>query len=201
MTSNRVFLCANLEHLFVKFFQSKINNIVPVKMTASLIVSRAKNIYLSSEKHYEVRGNLYTLEADFSSSWPLVDEYLGAQFFHPQKGLFARLECEVYTDLNNSKEAEKVWGYFINSKKLAQPVSHLENGNWKDLGLSSLANDLTEKQRNYLQKLGAVSGREIVPIQDLSLYRELMKLELVVDKGRRLALSKLGQEVYRTLSL
>lgn len=170
-------------------------------MTASLIVSRAKNIYLSSEKHYEVRGNLYTLEADFSSSWPLVDEYLGAQFFHPQKGLFARLECEVYTDLNNSKEAEKVWGYFINSKKLAQPVSHLENGNWKDLGLSSLANDLTEKQRNYLQKLGAVSGREIVPIQDLSLYRELMKLELVVDKGRRLALSKLGQEVYRTLSL
>jgi hypothetical protein len=33
----------------------------------------------------------------------------------------------------------------------------------------------------------------------MELYRELMKLELVVDKGRRLALSKLGQEVARYL--
>jgi hypothetical protein len=58
---------------------------------------------------------------------------------------------------------------------------------------------LSEKQKSYVQRLGAISGREIVPI-DLGLYRELMNLELIVDKGRRLALSKLGQEVYRYLS-
>ena len=58
---------------------------------------------------------------------------------------------------------------------------------------------LTEKQITYILKLGAVKGRDIVPINDLTLYRELMKLELIVDKGRRLALSSLGKEVYNHL--
>ena len=40
---------------------------------------------------------------------------------------------------------------------------------------------------------------DIIPIDDLTLYRELMKLELIVDKGRRLALSSLGKEVYNHL--
>ncbi|MNY36180.1 hypothetical protein D3C86_1706530 [compost metagenome] len=57
---------------------------------------------------------------------------------------------------------------------------------------------LTERQVTYIQRLGKTTGREIIPI-DLPLYRELMNLELIVDKGRRLALSKLGQEVYRHL--
>jgi hypothetical protein len=61
-----------------------------------------------------------------------------------------------------------------------------------------MTSKLTEKQATYIQRLGRSSGREIVPI-DLTLYRELMNLELIVDKGRRLALSKLGQEVFRHL--
>lgn len=62
-----------------------------------------------------------------------------------------------------------------------------------------LTESFWERQKSYVQKLGLTLGREIVPI-DLPLYRELMNLELIVDKGRRLALSKLGQEVYRYLS-
>lgn len=62
-----------------------------------------------------------------------------------------------------------------------------------------LKTDLTEKQKDYILRLGRVSGREIIPI-DLPLYRELMNLEIIVDKGRRLALSKLGHEIYRYLS-
>ncbi len=63
---------------------------------------------------------------------------------------------------------------------------------------SSILSILTERQEAYIKKLGKSTGREIVPI-DLPLYRELMNLELIVDKGRRLALSKLGHEVYRNL--
>ncbi|MNS72308.1 hypothetical protein D3C72_1057130 [compost metagenome] len=63
----------------------------------------------------------------------------------------------------------------------------------------ALTAKLSDKQVTYIQKLGKSSGREIIPI-DLTLYRELMNLELIVDKGRRLALSKFGQEVYRHLA-
>jgi len=58
---------------------------------------------------------------------------------------------------------------------------------------------LTEKQIAYIKKLGQTKGRNSVPI-DLNLYRDLVKLQLVVDKGRRLALSKLGSEIFETLT-
>lgn len=61
-----------------------------------------------------------------------------------------------------------------------------------------VAMTLTENQKRYILKLGASSGRDIVPIK-LELYRELMNKGLVVDKGRRLALTALGKEVYRYL--
>ena len=63
----------------------------------------------------------------------------------------------------------------------------------------ALTEHLTEKQRNYLLKLGKSSGRDILPI-DLNMYRDLIKLELVVDKGRRLALTSLGQDVFKFLN-
>lgn len=53
---------------------------------------------------------------------------------------------------------------------------------------------LSPAQKAYVLKLGECKGREIVPI-NLDLYRQLIKLELVVDKGRRLALSSLGKQV------
>ena len=62
-----------------------------------------------------------------------------------------------------------------------------------------LPSRLNEKQKHYLGKLSAITGREILPIHDLTMYRELMKLELIVDKGRRIALSKFGHEVCRYL--
>jgi hypothetical protein len=90
--------------------------------------------------------------------------------------------------------------YVLNPMRLPTDSILIKDGDWQtDLKVSpALPAKLTDKQRTYVQKLGASSGREIVPI-DLTLYRELMNLELIVDKGRRLALSKLGQEVYRYL--
>lgn len=64
--------------------------------------------------------------------------------------------------------------------------------------IDALMHELTPRQTTYVKRLSQVTGREIVPI-DLDLYRELLKLGLIVDKGRRLALSKLGKEVAAAL--
>lgn len=64
--------------------------------------------------------------------------------------------------------------------------------------LESLTAKLSLEQVLYLRKLSSATGRQVVPI-NLRLYRELLNLELIVDKGRRLALSKLGHEVIRFL--
>jgi hypothetical protein len=68
-----------------------------------------------------------------------------------------------------------------------------------DQSKKNILDVLTEKQIAYIKKLGQTKGRNSVPI-DLNLYRDLVKLQLVVDKGRRLALSKLGSEIFETLS-
>ncbi len=59
--------------------------------------------------------------------------------------------------------------------------------------------ELSPRQATYVKRLSQITGREIVPI-DLDLYRELLKLEIIIDKGRRLALTKLGKMVAATLA-
>ena len=96
---------------------------------------------------------------------------------------------------------EQAQVYIFNPKKLSKNAELITGGLWKEsLTLNPpLTQQLTEKQKTYVLKLGSAKGRDIVPINDLTLYRELMKLELIVDKGRRLALSSLGKDVYNHL--
>jgi len=110
--------------------------------------------------------------------------------------LYHREHVQVQTD-TTSKTAIV---YFLNEEKLPNTAKYISDGQWeKDLEVfPPIPKVLTERQKNYIQRLGQSSGRDIIPI-DLSLYRELMKMELVIDKGRRIALTKLGQEVYRYL--
>lgn len=127
----------------------------------------------------------------------LLDEFHGVRPQEPEKGLFFRHEVDVAT----IGGFEKAWVYFANPKKLNAGTRPIAGGDWRKVCAEepALTEKLTERQKLYIQKLGSSTGREIVPI-DLALYRELMNLEMIVDKGRRLALSKLGHEVYRYLS-
>lgn len=124
----------------------------------------------------------------------LLDEFHGFSRFDPEKSLFVREECDL-------AEGGRAWVYFLNPRKLSPQARPIENGDWKrDLETNPpLTAKITERQRGYLLRLAAATGREIVPINDMSLYRELMNLELIVDKGRRLALSPFGREVARYL--
>jgi len=128
----------------------------------------------------------------------LLDEFYGFNRMDPEKSLYTREEVDVYPE--GSSISVKAWVYFLSPLKLPVNAAVINGGDWQRslAEQPALTDKLTEKQTAYIQKLGKSSGREIVPI-DLTLYRELMNLELIVDKGRRLALSRLGQEVFRHL--
>jgi hypothetical protein len=128
----------------------------------------------------------------------LLDEFYGYNVLDAEKSLYHRQEVTVFLE---DGRAVSAWTYFLNPKKLPATAVAILGGDWrKSLEEEpALTEKLTEKQKAYVTRLGNTLGREIVPI-DLQLYRELMNLELIVDKGRRLALSKLGHEVYRHLA-
>lgn len=128
----------------------------------------------------------------------LMDEFFGFNRHDPDKSLYSREEIEVFPE--GASQAVRAWAYFLNPLKLPMNAAVIPGGDWKKSleDRPAITTQLSEKQVTYIQKLGRSTGREIVPI-DLTLYRELMNLELIVDKGRRLALSKLGQEVYKHL--
>ncbi len=143
-----------------------------------------------------VSGHLVKLK-NYDVLQTLLDEFHGFRPTDPATSLFFREEVLVEFA---GEEAHRTVAYCINPEKLPANAKLIEEGNWlKSLTEKpTLLDQLTPKQRAYIQKLGSSSGRDIVPI-DLQLYRELLNLEIVVDKGRRLALTPLGQEVFRFL--
>jgi gamma-glutamylcyclotransferase (GGCT)/AIG2-like uncharacterized protein YtfP len=145
----------------------------------------------------EVSGQLIELKVD-QTLVSLMDSFHGVHFVDAAKGLHQRIQKTVK---KMSGQLEQAQVYIFNPKKLSKKAKLIEGGLWKESLTQEppVTAQLTEKQITYVLKLGAVKGRDIVPINDLSLYRELMKLELIVDKGRRLALSSLGKEVYNHL--
>lgn len=126
----------------------------------------------------------------------LLDQFHGFDPLLPEKSMYWRKSVIV----ESGDGPLEAWTYFLNPKYLPKTAEMIERGDWRE-SLSAhpaLTDKLTESQRQYIMRLGATTGREIVPI-DMQMYRELLNLEIIVDKGRRLALSKLGHEVYRYL--
>ncbi len=146
----------------------------------------------------EIQGQLIELSCD-ETLLALMDSMQGVHPQDPDKGLFKRMRSYVQISSGEMLEAQ---AYFLNPNKLSAKSVQIAGGDWKSFLKDNppLPQTLTDRQKTYVLKLGAAKSRDIVPINDLSLYRELMKLELIVDKGRRLALSSLGKEVYNHLS-
>jgi gamma-glutamylcyclotransferase (GGCT)/AIG2-like uncharacterized protein YtfP len=141
-----------------------------------------------------IPGEVYDVEIS-EMLQALLDEFHGYSPLQPEKSLYLRKEIELIT---SDDEPVLAFSYTLNPLKLPKTAQLIRTGNWKDDFLNNppLASKLTDKQKEYIKKLGQSTGREIVPIQ-LDIYRQLMNLGLIVDKGRRLALSKLGKEVLR----
>jgi hypothetical protein len=144
-----------------------------------------------------IPGSVVTLE-NHETAFALLDQFHGVQRADAERSLFLREEIYAYLE---DGQIEMVHAYCINTRNLPRGAKPLIDGDWRRSLQESpaLFQRLTERQRAYIQKLGVSSNRDIVPI-DLTLYRELMHLEIVIDKGRRLALTPLGQEILRFLS-
>lgn len=145
----------------------------------------------------EILGQLIEIQAD-ETLITLMDSFHGVHQSDESKGAHVRRSMNVQKTSGDWVSAQV---YLYNSKKLTAKSERIAGGIWQEMLKTNppLTEQLSERQKTYVLKLGAAKARDIVPINDLSLYRELMKLELIVDKGRRLALSSLGKEVYKHL--
>jgi gamma-glutamylcyclotransferase (GGCT)/AIG2-like uncharacterized protein YtfP len=142
-----------------------------------------------------VQGELVRIEAP-DLLWRLLDEFHGVSALVPEKGLHFRQEVPIKVD----GALSSAWAYCMNPGKLPKDSRLVGNGDWQtpfaqDSGITA---HLSPKHVDYMRKLSQTKGREVIPY-DLNLSRELMKMELLVDKGRRLALTKLGKEALRFL--
>ncbi len=144
-----------------------------------------------------IEGELLDLEPSSSILWALLDEFHGVHPSQPEKSVFWRKTLQV-----TSREGQlfATQAYVVNPQKLPENAVYIEKGDWRKCLRENppVSQLLTERQIRYIYKLGSTTGREIVPIE-LDLYRELLKLDIIVDKGRRLALTRLGKDVFRYL--
>jgi gamma-glutamylcyclotransferase (GGCT)/AIG2-like uncharacterized protein YtfP len=142
-----------------------------------------------------IRGRLVSLKSS-EVLWHLLDGFYGFNSQDPVRSLYQRQKVNVLAQ----EALLSAWVYVMSQDKVPSNAQLIPGGDWESSLKEQppLSERLTDKQKKYVLKLGASSGREIIPI-DMTLYRELMSLELIVDKGRRLALSRLGQELYQHL--
>lgn len=201
MTDIKFFVYGSMSEGFVHFTKIKdfVQHSEPATAQATAYRLKVGFPVLLEQGNDLVPGDLVELKSTSSIDLlvVLLDEFHGVNRVEPEKSLYYRKEISV----NNAAGIPITsWCYFLNPSKLPSQSQKIDGGDWRSLLHSepAMTSKLTERQKNYIQRLGSSSGREIVPI-DLPLYRELMNLELIVDKGRRLALSKLGQELYRYL--
>jgi len=145
-----------------------------------------------------VRGDLLTLD-NFKELIKLLDEFEGFSPTNPDKSLYLRVERPVLVD--GAKKPITTWVYVLNKVRLPKEATAIESGDYRQAMAAQppISTQLSESQRRYILKLGASSGRDIVPI-NLDIYRDLLNKGLIVDKGRRLALTSLGADVYRFLA-
>lgn len=195
--TNRVFVYGSLSEGMVHFERIAGAVLNSEKAWANGAAYQLKVGYpvLLKESSQKISGQLVELNS-VDLMIPLLDTLYGFSSLDPSKSLHTRESVQVETE---SGEKVECWIYYLNPKKLPSSATLIDDGDWQSrIQGPKFTDQLTDRQKTYIRRLGAATGREVVPI-DLPLYRELMNLELIVDKGRRLALSKFGQEVCRYL--
>jgi hypothetical protein len=171
-------------------FKNFIKSSTPALAKASLYQLKCGIPMLLNEGETWLAGQ--AVELDFAEAhWPIIDAVNGFYASTPEKGFVVRETIQATTQAG---EPLLLQAYCLNPLKKNQAQAQTIESAIETLGEESLIQRLTERQKTYIFKLSRAKGREIVPI-DMALYRELISLELIVDKGRRLALTNLGQEI------
>jgi len=173
-------------------FQNFVLNRQPAFARGTLYKLACGLALLNPQGDKTVPGHLVELDVQ-ESHWPIIDALNGYNALGGKKNFLVRQTIEV-----NLPEAAAVSAqtYCLNLDKKTHGCHEITDEAFyaSPVANPSLIDRLTERQKTYIQKLSQAKGREIVPV-DMALYRELMSLELIIDKGRRLALTNLGQEI------
>jgi hypothetical protein len=200
MTEMKLFVCGSLCQGFTHFklLESFVTDVVQAVAKGAAYRLKVGYPVFSRAGEDRVPGQLLTVRSESSLLWTLLDEFHGVSFLDPRKSLHFRERIEVHTE---EGRIEQAMVYSVNMAQLPSTARLILGGNWSANLVEEppLTEKLTQKQIGYIQRLGRVAGREIIPVE-LPIYRELMNLEIIVDKGRRLALSKFGHEVFRYLN-
>ncbi len=137
-----------------------------------------------------IEGVLYELKTP-ESFWSIMDEMIGVDPVQP--GLWVRDTTLIRCD-HLSQTIATFYG--LNPQKMNQVFRPIKGGRWQEdmFQAPPLTQQLEERHLDYIKKLSNAKGRELVPYK-LDVYRALMSMELIKDKGRRPALTSLGQEI------
>lgn len=196
---DKLFVCGAFCQGMVNFrkIQNFIVDIQPAKARGTVIRLPVGYPAMLGDGQDVIEGEILTIRPS-EVLLALLDEFHGFSPLMVEKSLHFKEPITVELDSGQVIQAHR---YVMNPGKIPKGAVIIEGGQWKSSlqERPPLPDRLTDLQREYVQKLGASKGREIVPIK-LDLYRQLMSLELIVDKGRRLALSKLGKDVYKYIS-
>ncbi len=174
-------------------FKNFIKQSEPAQVKASVFKLQSGLSLLLNEGSHCILGSAVELEMT-ESHWPLFDCLNGYNQSLAGKNFIVKEN--VSAQLPDGGQV-LVATYCLNPEKKHQTlgeVNEAELQNFSTRQSQTLVEKLTDRQRTYIHKLSRARGREIIPV-DMALYRELMSLELIVDKGRRLALTNLGVEI------
>ena len=127
----------------------------------------------------------------------MLDEFYGVNHRQPNRSVHERMFTQVLVD-NSMLEAQV---YALRPKKLPKDAVLITDGNWEaDFDSQKPLEDrFSEEEIQYIEKIGKTTGREVIPYTPMT--RQLEKQGIVVDKGRRPALTPYGKEIFKYLGL
>jgi gamma-glutamylcyclotransferase (GGCT)/AIG2-like uncharacterized protein YtfP len=196
MLNHTIFVCGALCQGMVhhKLLEDIVLKVSPAVARGSVYRLEVGYPVFSAMGEQSIQGELIELK-NVEILWPLLDQFFSYSEDKPEKSLFHRKRLLVITE-NGETE---VFAYVVNPNKLPKAAKLIIHGDWrKDIEEQvPVTAALTEEEANYIRKLGKCTGREIVPYTPLT--RELEKRGIVIDKGRRPALTKLGKEIFQYL--
>lgn len=137
-----------------------------------------------------ITGSLVQMELP-PTGWSVLDTLNNFDPSVKTKNVFVRSDVRAYVGDEAFVEAT---AYVINPVKKKKLIALSPEMTLTEQEPTCVVDQLSEGQRDYIQRLSQLRGRETLPV-NMTLYRELLTLELIVDKGRRIALTSLGQEV------
>ncbi len=143
----------------------------------------------------QIQGEFLTLNAP-EIVHKILDDFHGVVKANPEKGLYFKSLTNVYLEGGQVQSCV----YNLNPKKLTKACKPIKGDQWQSVlqAAPDYSSELNVDQIAYMKQLASIKGRE-THRYNLELCRQLMKLEIVVDKGRRFSLTPLGKDILRYL--